>query len=56
MADMFRSRILPIGGQGAKDNTVVCMDAWEACTSKIHVSKCSMRCLLELQDEGCFEI
>ena len=35
MADMFRSRILPIGGQGAKDNTVVCVYAWEACTSKI---------------------
>ena len=35
MADMFSSRILPIGGQGAKDNTVVCVYAWEACTSKI---------------------
>ena len=35
MAHIFRSRILPIGGQGAKDNTVMCVYAWEACTSKI---------------------
>ena len=32
---MFYSWILPIGVQGAKDNTVVCVYAWEACTSKI---------------------
>ena len=35
VADMFYSWILPIGVQGAKDNTVVCVYAWEACTSKM---------------------
>ena len=59
---MFRFWFLPVGSQGAKDNTVVCMDAGETCTSKmienpsIRETKCSMRCMPELEDEWWFEI